>query len=648
MTVAKDEGGETEVTCGASVMGLFDVLMDELSCSVCRDILREDGGGPCALGCGHMFCRECILEALRFRPRCPLCKEPSSKRGLWPQVRAPNVAALGIHARRLREILEKYPTPTATTQQRTLVGAVIDKHDSGSPVEAKDSGGDEGDIVEETVIEDECNETEACQGEVTCGFCHRRARDRGSPLEGPFSVGQKEIFVHRDCALWTPEVYETDTKVLCGVEKGARRASRLNCEICGITGAATGCGNMRCRKSYHYVCAVSAPVDKKPLLFPGSYALYCCDDHVPSELSGQVDSPRAPLGTQGHDDFCFVCHTGGTLLCCDTCTRAVHFKCNDPPIMRCPIGDWSCGECSAQQAVIVGEEGEEELESHITKGSVVSDQTPRRVRSTGRSKSSQCKSPRDTSPGSKGAKARTATESLLKIGTGEVSTKEEPVSLDKTPCRSPRSVGSRGDDSKKTRSTKRRTSEPEFKKGVDSDGKRPRRRSTQDDKNWGEKKVILPTGLEMWQRDILEQVARVRQAEIVSQYDRSVTHVVTNAMDPEAIPKRTVKYCMAVAAGCRIMCFGWILQTLENRRWAEEATFQSSFSRHLETRDKLPFEDLSFYLGSYHADTPSAEELKKLSGSAVVPSNLENRTRSPPSATLSSTNLAHTRPHPKL
>ncbi|KAJ3588688.1 hypothetical protein NHX12_009542 [Muraenolepis orangiensis] len=55
----------------------FSTLVDELSCSVCRDIFRD----PVVLSCSHSFCKECLKRwwtQAQTRP-CPLCKRRSSK-----------------------------------------------------------------------------------------------------------------------------------------------------------------------------------------------------------------------------------------------------------------------------------------------------------------------------------------------------------------------------------------------------------------------------------------------------------------------------------------------------------------------------------------------------------------------------------------
>eukprot|EP00189_Rhodosorus_marinus_P000885 CAMPEP_0113959286 /NCGR_PEP_ID=MMETSP0011_2-20120614/4058_1 /TAXON_ID=101924 /ORGANISM="Rhodosorus marinus" /LENGTH=1207 /DNA_ID=CAMNT_0000970577 /DNA_START=114 /DNA_END=3737 /DNA_ORIENTATION=- /assembly_acc=CAM_ASM_000156 len=46
-------------------------------------------------------------------------------------------------------------------------------------------------------------------------------------------------------------------------------------------------------------------------------------------------------------ESCMTCGSGGTLLVCSRCPRAVHLPCVDPPLHTVPDGDWYCRSCSA-------------------------------------------------------------------------------------------------------------------------------------------------------------------------------------------------------------------------------------------------------------------------------------------------------------
>jgi hypothetical protein len=47
-----------------------------------------------------------------------------------------------------------------------------------------------------------------------------------------------------------------------------------------------------------------------------------------------------------NEDLCFVCQTGGFLICCDGCSNACHLECADPALDSIPEGIWFCAECN--------------------------------------------------------------------------------------------------------------------------------------------------------------------------------------------------------------------------------------------------------------------------------------------------------------
>ncbi|KAF6004560.1 hypothetical protein F1559_004290 [Cyanidiococcus yangmingshanensis] len=103
---------------------------------------------------------------------------------------------------------------------------------------------------------------------TNCGLCRRDAStvtmSRTGPLTGPFwemfpDTPSKPVWIHRQCLLWAPEVFETCEGTMMNVRRAFRRALRLRCAHCGHTGAATGCFIRSCRRSYHAPeCALTA------------------------------------------------------------------------------------------------------------------------------------------------------------------------------------------------------------------------------------------------------------------------------------------------------------------------------------------------------------------------------------------------------
>ncbi|CAM9213742.1 unnamed protein product [Discosporangium mesarthrocarpum] len=106
---------------------------------------------------------------------------------------------------------------------------------------------------------------------IVCAMCQSRSTERAEgessgdypsadpTLVGPFLDGStrskepKEIWVHHDCAAYSPEVGEEDGS-WSNVIKAVRRGKRLLCSGCGEKGATVGCFFTRCRKVYHVPC----------------------------------------------------------------------------------------------------------------------------------------------------------------------------------------------------------------------------------------------------------------------------------------------------------------------------------------------------------------------------------------------------------
>ena len=64
------------------------------------------------------------------------------------------------------------------------------------------------------------------------------------------------------------------------------------------------------------------------------------DEDSEDESSEECDSEGE------HADYCYQCHDGGELLCCDKCPKAYHLQCLYPPLKNIPEGDWKCPRCT--------------------------------------------------------------------------------------------------------------------------------------------------------------------------------------------------------------------------------------------------------------------------------------------------------------
>ncbi|XP_043703850.1 BRCA1-associated RING domain protein 1-like [Telopea speciosissima] len=100
---------------------------------------------------------------------------------------------------------------------------------------------------------------------VICAFCQTSSL---SQYTGPMmhyangkevvpdKVAQSNVLhVHKKCIEWTPQVYFVDDTVY-NLEKEISRGAKLKCSHCGLKGAALGCYEESCQKSFHVPCAV--------------------------------------------------------------------------------------------------------------------------------------------------------------------------------------------------------------------------------------------------------------------------------------------------------------------------------------------------------------------------------------------------------
>ena len=49
-----------------------------------------------------------------------------------------------------------------------------------------------------------------------------------------------------------------------------------------------------------------------------------------------------------NDSYCWICHEGGEVLCCDKCPRVLHLRCSN--LTSEPEGDeWNCPTCRVRR-----------------------------------------------------------------------------------------------------------------------------------------------------------------------------------------------------------------------------------------------------------------------------------------------------------
>jgi len=277
----------------------LDALGRNLSCAICMSLPRK----PVKLACSHYFCSECI-EALFSNPKatCPTCRAPCRKREsrrderfeeiveaftgvLACAARAMDVDEVPFASQIPREQLEangvgQRARRTSASMLKNLRANMKPLAPVALPCGAHEVQGEEpaskrrkqagasSSAANKTTDEERqrrlwtgpvIDPSAEVQGEHKCAFC-KRGSEVGENVQN-FKEGKQNVWSHVTCALWAPQCVDAggkrkgSTPNLINVCKEARRASRLRCAHCKKTGAAAGCFNGSCRKSYHIWCA---------------------------------------------------------------------------------------------------------------------------------------------------------------------------------------------------------------------------------------------------------------------------------------------------------------------------------------------------------------------------------------------------------
>ncbi|KAG6695789.1 hypothetical protein I3843_09G113500 [Carya illinoinensis] len=109
---------------------------------------------------------------------------------------------------------------------------------------------------------------ETISNKFQCAFCLSSEESEASgemvhyynsrPAAADHNGGFKVIHVHRNCTEWAPNVYFEDD-IAINLEAELTRSRRIKCCCCGNKGAALGCYEKSCRKSFHVPCARFIP-----------------------------------------------------------------------------------------------------------------------------------------------------------------------------------------------------------------------------------------------------------------------------------------------------------------------------------------------------------------------------------------------------
>jgi len=159
---------------------------------------------------------------------------------------------------------------------------------------------------------------------------------------GPFKDHKfkYEYFIHELCGLWTPNIFLDSSGKLINVVKEIRRSYKLKCSYCNQKGAGLGCSQPKCRKDYHYLCAIASDCIKDNQ----NYIVFCKSHFLNDRENEDIEQ---------YGD-CTVCLSGfdeDKLLICENCSKTIHTYCSIPAITQIPEGDYICNDCLAKEKI---------------------------------------------------------------------------------------------------------------------------------------------------------------------------------------------------------------------------------------------------------------------------------------------------------
>ncbi|XP_041807335.1 proteoglycan 4-like isoform X2 [Chelmon rostratus] len=134
--------------------------------------------------------------------------------------------------------------------------------------------------------------------EVSCVLCHLSVETKTT---GALST-KDQVTAHENCLYFSSGIYcrhspQFDDLFGFSVEdvmEEVKRGSKLMCRKCKKKGATAGCEVKRCKKSYHYPCAVQDGAETVENTQTGVYGLFCRDHNQ------QTNGGSNPVNGCGH------------------------------------------------------------------------------------------------------------------------------------------------------------------------------------------------------------------------------------------------------------------------------------------------------------------------------------------------------------
>ncbi|XP_027879170.1 uncharacterized protein phf11 isoform X1 [Xiphophorus couchianus] len=144
-----------------------------------------------------------------------------------------------------------------------------------------------------------------------CVLCHRLDETKTT---GPLSK-KEQVTAHQNCLLFSSGIFCTDTPQfddLFGfsvehVQEEVKRGSKLLCKRCKKKGATAGCEVKRCKKTFHYPCAMEEGATTFEDNVNGNFGLYCRMHSDPENRKPKTPRPKNPNKAESTKTYCLTC-----------------------------------------------------------------------------------------------------------------------------------------------------------------------------------------------------------------------------------------------------------------------------------------------------------------------------------------------------
>ncbi|XP_034740610.1 endochitinase A [Etheostoma cragini] len=173
---------------------------------------------------------------------------------------------------------------------------------------------------------------------LCCVLCQRSEE---TTTTGPLSTNN-EVTAHQNCLLFSsglfcrnsPQFDDLFGFLVEDVLSEVKRGNKLICNKCKLKGATAGCEVGRCKKSYHYPCAVKAKATIVEDADGGKYGLYCYNHSLQTQenngaINGSPSSSsksrtsKTPSEAGSSKIFCLACEKTEGNISLESSTNSV-------------------------------------------------------------------------------------------------------------------------------------------------------------------------------------------------------------------------------------------------------------------------------------------------------------------------------------